>query len=139
MWKKGTLLALAGFAAGVLIGIFFTLKGNSGGLEASDIPHLLIGGLYGAAACAGSLVYDIEKWSIARATATHFLSTLGLYLLICFSLGWFTLSDSAFWITIGAMMIGYVLMWLFMYLGYRREIRKMNEELARWKSRAGQE
>ena len=44
LWKKATLLGLAGFALGVLIGIGFTLAGSSGGLKEA-LPHLLMGGI----------------------------------------------------------------------------------------------
>jgi len=33
------------------------------------------------------------------------------------------------------MAIGYVLIWLFQYLSYKRKIQEMNEELKKWKSR----
>lgn len=134
MRKKGTILALAGFILGLAISILFRLTRSSEGLTAAYLPHLLIGGIYGAAACVSSLIYEIEKWSIARITATHFLSIITLYCLVAFSMGWFTLADPVFWITIGIMAIGYFFIWLFMYLSWRRKIQRMNASLEKWKS-----
>jgi len=134
MWKKGTILALVGFLSGLAVSLFFILTGSSKGLTSADLPHLLIGGIYGAVACVSSLLYEIEKWSIARITATHFLSMIILFCLVAFSMGWFTPADSVFWITIGVMAAVYILIWLFMYLSCRREIQKMNDSLEKLKS-----
>lgn len=135
MRKKATLLILIGFITGAAIGILFTLARSSEGLKASDLPQFLLGGIYGAVAMGSSLVYDIEKWSIARATATHFLLVFALYFLLVTAMGWFRLDDPVFWIVISVMVIAYVLIWLFQYLAYKRKIQAMNEELKKWKSR----
>lgn len=132
LWKKATLLGLAGFVIGSLIGMCFTLAGSISFSEA--LPHILLGGLYGGAAMGSSVVYDIEKWSIARATATHFLLVFALFFLLVTTMGWFSLNSPAFWIIVGAMAAGYVLIWLLQYLSYRRQIRKMNDQLTKWKS-----
>ena len=134
LWKKATLFSLIGFGIGALIGICFLL-GDWPGLKEA-LPHLFLGGVYGAAAMGSSIVYDIEKWSIARATATHFLFVFALYFLMVVTMGWFRLNDSVFWIVIGAMLLAYVLIWLFQYLSCKRKIRKMNQDLIRMKSKS---
>ena len=132
LWKKTMLLGLAGFVLGVLICIGFMLARSSEGLKAA-FPNLVISGIYGAVAMGSSIVYDVEKWSIARATATHFLLVFALYFLLVFSMGWFSLSDPVFWIVVGAMVAGYILIWLLQYLSYKRQIREMNDELKKLK------
>jgi len=132
LWKKTMLLGLAGFVLGVLICIGFMLARSSEGLKAA-FPNLVISGIYGAVAMGSSIVYDVEKWSIARATATHFLLVFALYFLLVFSMGWFSLSDPVFWIVAGAMVAGYILIWLLQYLSYKRQIREMNDELKKLK------
>ena len=135
LWKKATILGLIGFAASILICIgFMRIGGSSDGIREA-LPHLLLGGLYGTVAMGSSIVYEIEKWSIARATTTHFLLLFSLYFLLVISMGWFRLDDPVFWIVVAAMVIGYVLIWLFQYLSYRRKIREINEELKKWKSK----
>lgn len=134
LWKKTMLLGLAGFVLGVLICIGFMLARSSEGLKAA-FPNLVISGIYGAVAMGSSIVYDVEKWSITRATATHFLLVFALYFLLVLSMGWFSLSDPVFWIVVGAMVAVYILIWLIQYLSYRRQIREMNDELIKWKSR----
>ena len=133
LWKKVSLLSLAGFAVGVLIGVVFALSGSSEGLAAA-LPNLFMGGVFGAVAMGSSVVYDIEKWSLVRSTATHFLLLFSLYCLIGFFLNWFSLSSPLFWIIIAVMFVGYVLIWLVMYFVWKRKIRKMNDELEKLKA-----
>lgn len=127
LWKKAMLLGLVGLVIGSIIGVCLMLAGSATLQEA--LPHILLGGIYGAVAMGSSVVYDIEKWSIARATATHFLLVFSLYFLLVISMGWFRLDDPVFWIVVAAMVVAYVCIWLFQYLSYRRQIREMNENL----------
>ena len=133
LWKKATLLGLAGFVIGAAIVICLVLL-DSQPLQGA-FAHIVTGGIYGAVAMGSSVVYSIEKWSIARATATHFLLVFALYFFLVISMGWFSLSDPVFWIVVGAMVAVYILIWLIQYLSYRRQIREMNDELIKWKSR----
>ena len=132
LWKKATLLGLAGFVIGAAIVICLVLL-DSQPLQGA-FAHIVIGGIYGAVAMGSSVVYGIEKWSIARATATHFLLVFALYFLLVISMGWFSLSDPVFWIVVGTMVAVYILIWLIQYLSYRRQILEMNDELIKWKS-----
>ncbi len=133
LWKKAALLGIVGFVLGCLIGIVFILTGSSNGLALKDLPHILLGGIYGAVSMGSSVVYEIERWSIARATATHFLLLFVLYFLLVISMGWFRLDEPVFWIVVAVMVVGYVFIWLFQYLSYRRKICEMNEDLKKWK------
>ena len=132
MWKRATLLSLAGLAAGMLIGVCIMLAKSLTLQEA--LPGILAGGIYSAVALGSTVVYGIEKWSIARATVTHFLFVFLLYALLALSLGWFRGSDPAFWIVLAAMAVGYVLIWLLQYLSYRRKVEEMNDSLKKWKA-----
>ena len=138
LWKKATLMSLAGFAIGAAIGIMLMLANPSAGWKAA-LPHIILGGVQGAVAMGSSVVYEIEKWSIARATVTHFLLVFALFFAISLSMEWFRPDDPVLWIVVAAMVAGYVLIWLFQYLSYKREIRKMNDNLRRWKSKKKQD
>ena len=61
-----------------------------------------------------------------------------LYILIAFGMGWFRLDDPVFWIVMGAMLLAYILIWLFQYLSCKRKIREMNRDLIRMKSKPGE-
>ena len=138
LWKKATLLGLAGFVMGVLICIGFLLGRFPEDLRAA-LPHLLMGGIYGAVAMGGSVVYEVEEWSIARCTVTHFLLCFGLYCLIGLSMGWFTPDNPAFWIILSVMVVIYFMIWLIQYMCYKRKIQQLNEELKKLKSKAKNE
>ena len=132
LWKKATLMGLAGFAVGVAIGIVLAISGSVQDWKTA-LPHILMGGLQGAVAMGSSVMYEIEKWSIARATATHFLLVFALYFVISLSMEWFRVDDPVFWIVIACMAAAYFLIWLIQYMAYKREVRKMNEKLKKWK------
>jgi len=135
LWKKATILGLSGFAIGGIICVIFILTGSSDGLTGKNLPDILLGGIYGAVAMGSAVIYDVEKWSIARATVTHFMLVFALYFLVAISMKWFRLDDPLFWIIVGCMAVGYVLIWLFQYLSYSRKIREMNGSLNKMKSK----
>ena len=133
MYKKAMLLSLLGFAAGCLIGLAFHLQDENFSLSEA-LPNILLGGIPGAIAMGTTVVYDIEKWSLFRATATHFLIAIGVILLGCFVLHWFKPWSRAFWLLLAFELAAYVIIWLFFYFSYRKKIRQMNEELKKYKS-----
>ena len=133
MLKKAMLLGTIGFVMGAMIGVIFMLAQPPADFPAS-LPNILIGGIWGTLAMSSSVVYDIEQWSIARATATHFLFIFAGYTVLSLGLGWFRISDGLFWIIMAGMVIAYILVWLFMYLAYKKQVRKMNEDLEKLRS-----
>ena len=132
MRKKAILLGAFGFLLGALVGVIFMLASHASDISAA-VPHLLIGGAWGAIAMSSSVVYDIEKWSIARATVTHFLFLFIGYSVLSLGMGWFRIGDAAFWIILAAMAAGYFMIWLFLYHSYKKQIRRMNRDLEKWK------
>lgn len=98
-------------------------------MEMSIRRYRPIKGIPGAVAMGSAVIYDIEKWSILRATAAHFLISMGAILMGCFVLKWFKPWSTPFWIMLAAELAAYVLIWLIMYRGYRGKVRKLNEML----------
>lgn len=128
MHKKAMIFGLIGYVAGCLIGLCFALQNKNESLSGA-LPNILLGGIPGAIAMGTMVIYDIEKWSILRATFTHFLIVMGVMLLACFVLKWFEPWSTAFWIMMAAELVGYVIVWLILYHSYRREVRKLNDML----------
>ncbi len=137
MHKKAMIFGLLGYIAGCLIGLCFTLQNNNNSLS-SSLPGILLGGIPGAIAMGTMVIYDIEKWSILRATFTHFLIVMGVMLLACFVLKWFEPWSAAFWIMMAAELAGYVIVWLILYYSYRRKVRKLNDMLRKGLDRTEQ-
>ena len=135
LFKKAIVLGSVGFVIGAMISAGFGLMYGATESIREVLPHLFPGGLYGAVAMGSTVFYDIEKWSIARATATHFLLVVGLYCVLVFTMGWFRIEDPVFWIVISIMVVGYILIWLFQYLSYKRKIQQMNNELQMLKAK----
>ena len=134
MWKKAVLLGALGYAVGLVIGMAIFLC-NSSRSFAETLPYILLSGIPGAVAMGSSVIYGVEKWSVARATVTHFLITFGCLYLAGLALDWFRFGEPAFWIFTAAMIAAYVLIWLIQYMAYQRQVRKMNEDLQKWKAR----
>ena len=128
MRKKAILLGLLGYAAGCMIGLCFALKNKEFSITTA-LPQILLGGIPGAIAMGTVVIYDIEEWSLLRATVTHFLISMGVIILACFVLNWFPPWSTPFWMMLGIELAGYILIWLIVYGRYKAEVRKLNELL----------
>ena len=128
MRKKAILLALLGYVIGCLIGLGFSLSSEDFSLGKA-LPRILLGGIPGAVAMGSAVIYDVERWSLLRATTTHFVIVMGVICFGCFVLDWFEPWSTAFWIMMAAEVVAYFIIWLIMYKGYRGQIRKLNEML----------
>ena len=128
MAKKAMILGLLGYIAGCIIGLCFTLQ-NENFTLAGALPQILLGGIPGAIAMGTTVLYDIEEWSLLRATVTHFLIVMGAMLLACFVLKWFEPWSTPFWIMLAAELVGYVIVWLIMCFCYKKQVRKLNRLL----------
>ena len=128
MYKKAIFLAAFGYIAGCAVGLVFALQNNSFSF-ADALPNILLGGIPGAIAMGTTVIYDIDKWSILRVTATHFLIVMGVTFLASFVLKWFKPWSAPFWIMMAAETVGYILIWIIMYLCNKAKVRKLKEML----------
>ena len=142
MRKKALILAAVGFPLGVLMGLAIAFFGRStdgnlllyspallermGSGTGAALAQLLACGLYGAACMAGSALYEVERWPLALATALHYLIIVLGYLLCYWLLSWKASPRETLFI-LGAQTIGFFLVWLFMCLRYKAQVRKLNE------------
>ena len=132
--KNALILSAIGLAVGALVsGFFAMMAGSEEGLGFPLWQHYLLGALQGALGMGSTVVYAVDRWSVTRCTVTHFAITFGGYTALGLAEGWLKLNDPGFWIMTAVMVAVYFLIWLIMHLNYRRKIRKMNDELKRWK------
>ena len=92
-------------------------------------------GLYGALAMGGSVVYEIEQWSIVKVTLIHFCTVMISFFALAFFLRWIAITDVkgiVFMFTI--MAIPYVIIWLVNYIAYKLQVNTINEKLEKFKS-----
>ena len=140
IWKKAVVLGAVGMILGIFIGAGFwylmsgEAPGTAAGLSALML-HLLMSGVLGMVANGSSVIYEIEEWSIVRATITHFIIAMGAFYVIAFTLGWFSPSDPACWIMSAIMVFVYFVIWMVQSLVFKHKVKRMNEELRKWKSR----
>ena len=144
MLKKTLKAAGIGFLIGVVVGnLIAFLTGNSGtGGVAFASPQLLdmaggsgtvamllqslFSGIYGAVCFAGMSFYEIERMPLAAATALHCALIVLLFIPIALLLGW--VSDIGTLLMISGMqLVGFFIIWLILYFGYKKQIRELNE------------
>ena len=144
MLKKTLKAAGIGFLIGMIVGnVIAFLTGNSGtGGVTFASPQLLdmaggsgtvamllqslFSGLYGAVCFAGMSFYEIERMPLALATALHCALIVLLFIPIALLLGW--VSDIGTLLMISGMqLVGFFIIWLILYFGYKKQIRELNE------------
>jgi len=143
MWKKcltrgavsycvsATVTLLGGLIA-VLCGapqvVTSEFAGKAGGALTATLLQPLLIGLIGFAFGAGSVLFEIEKWSFLKQGAAHLTVTAAVWIpveLFCFSpitppiLISFTLSAAA----------TYAITWVIQYFVWRAQVRRLNEQI----------
>ena len=93
---------------------------------AAALLTLLLMGLFGALCVGGTLFYEIERWPLALATAAHYLAISLGYLIPVRVLSW-ELPPKLLLTIEGLMTLGFILIWLSMYLRYKALARELNE------------
>ena len=134
--KKAIRRALFGFELGLAVGIILMLTGTFDylppeGKAVKLVIYMIVSGLMGSLGMGMTVVFEIESWSIARATFTHMGAVIIGYLLMGWIEGWFKYSDSPVDLIITAVCIiaAYFVIWMVMYLKSKSQIRKINEDL----------
>lgn len=106
------------------------LLAHTGSPAAAAIISLVVMGLFGSLCMGGTLFYELESWPLACATAAHYLSMALGYLIPNWLLCW----DMPLKLLLsleGFMALGFSVIWLIMYLRYRREVQELNELMKR--------
>lgn len=138
LFKKAVFFGALGCIMGLAIGIVLWLVGDPSASSArADISNLIlylvVSGVYGMIAMGSSVVYDIEEWSIAKATTTHFIVTLvGFYALGMIE-GWLQFGDAVFCIMTISFVVIYFVIWFVQYLSFKRVVQNMNNDLKKMK------
>lgn len=90
------------------------------------VIQTLLGAIFGMIALGGMCFFDIEKWSLLRASLAHCALILVIYIIIGLLLHWFSLNIRSIMIMAGMIIFVYALIWLIMYTVWKKEIREMN-------------
>jgi len=137
LFKSAVRRGLVGFALGLLAGAGILRLANPGAFAEGGeafFAHLLAGGVYGAVVMACTVAYDMERWSVTRATLAHLCVTLGGMYVLGLVQGWLRPTLIGFVVpTLGCVGV-YILIWLVLWLSYRDKIRRMNRGMKDWKT-----
>lgn len=153
--KRLMTTALIGFAYGVVLVNIFTLlinylaQGewllcmpeltNSMGRYKAAILQTVLGGLFGMVSYGGSCVFEIEKWSLLRATVVHYLMILITYLLIGRVLYWYSFEVISILVLSVILFLAYAAIWCTMYLSWKRKVCGMNKLMEEYKNKDAKE
>lgn len=148
MNRKIVRKAIIGFIAGAIWGNLVTAiinvaSGNgfqivfedltrSMGLGGAIVVQTILSGLYGLVCVVGTEFFDIESWSLLRSTLTHFLCIAVGYVIIGRMLGWVGF-DLTLVLILAVMAVVYFVIWLVMFLRWKKYISEMNTDLEQYK------
>lgn len=141
MLKKALIRALIGFIIGILMGdgiaMLTTIGGDfipaaasliglCGGFPQAFMVQTLLSGLYGAVTFGSISLYDIERLPLALASVVHCLIIVLLHIPNSLFLGW---SETVWDVLImaGIQVAAYFVIWLILYLAYRKQVKELNE------------
>ncbi|HBT94925.1 MAG TPA: DUF3021 domain-containing protein [Coriobacteriia bacterium] len=151
MLKKAVLRGLLGLPLGIAIGYVITIIISvvfAGGGYWSVHPVLMyqfgseinavifqafLCGVIGAVYAAASIIWELERWSIAKQTGIYFVVIAATMLPIVYFSHWMEHSVTGvlvyLLIFIAIFVIIWVTMWLIMWSAARRQVKQVNEKL----------
>ncbi len=133
---------LIGIAVGNIIALFPFLSGKRdfvpvspglteklGSAESAFLVQTLLSGLLGAVSFAGMLFYERDDWTMLQSAVIHWLLIMLVYFPIALYCGWISEEPREMLLMALIMTAAYALIWLFMYLRYRKQAEELNREL----------
>lgn len=146
MRKQAFMRGLMGFPLGIAIGYLVTIVISLGwgqGYYSPCIPEFieamgseigavtlqaLLCGLIGSSFAACSVIWEVDKWSIAKQTGIYFLITALVMLPIAYLMNWMKHTFIGFLVYFGIFVAIFAMMWMVQYLIWKQKIKKMNEK-----------
>ncbi len=117
----------------LILAIVYGILGAVGTVETVRVQTLVLGVLTSLllAFIAGgiSVVYRIEELPLMWASLIHACVLYLDYILIYLLNGWLKCEWLPLLVFTGIFLAGYILIWIFIYLSIRRNIRKLNEKM----------
>ena len=87
-------------------------------------------GLVGMVYAAGSVVWEVDRWSLAGQTAAYFLITLGSVLPVAYAAYWMERSVAGVLSYVAIFCAIFAGIWIFQYLGWCAKINRINKKIA---------
>lgn len=129
--SKLAIKTLSGLVLGMIIGVaFWMITGPSLGnmYNTALVLHLVVSGLLGMICMGSSIVYDIDRWGLLKATIVHYLACMSSFSAASVILSWFPTWKS--FAVMGIIMtLVYAGIWIGESLHWKRTINGLNEQL----------
>ncbi len=106
------------------------------GFTKALVLQTVLGAVLGMLGLGGMCFFDIEEWSLLRATVAHCLLILVTDTIVGLLLHWFSFHIIPILIMACIIILAYTLVWLIMYAKWKREIREMNLLVGKYKKEA---
>ena len=147
MKKKILMRGALGLPLGISLGYVITILGSlvwASGYYSPCVPELVdimgseisavvlqtvLCGLLGVVFGASSVIWEIEKWSIAKQTGIYFLVAAVVMMPVAYLSHWMEHSIKGFLIYFGVFTAIFIVIWLVQYVFIRRDVKKMNAGL----------
>lgn len=126
----GVLVVLAeSFAAGGTIQLPQTLLDTTGSEAGALLAQMLLSGVYGIVPMAGTVLYELDKWGLAKQAIVHYMSYMLTFLVVGTLAGWFVPTLVVVGVFAGSFALCHLVIWLIMFMRYKAEVRRLNELL----------
>ncbi len=147
MKKKIVLRSILGFPIGIAVGYLITIfisLGWASGYYSPCMPELifamgneinavvvqtLLCGLLGSGFAAGSVIWEIENWSIIKQTGIYFIIISVIMLPIAYFAYWMEHSIVGLLRYFGIFILIFAFIWTVQFVVGKHNVRKMNESL----------
>lgn len=147
MLKKTIARGMLGFPLGICIGYVITigisvvlatgeyhpcvpaLADQFGGELAAVIFQAALCGVLGAAFSAASVIWEVEKWSVAKQTGIYALVVSAVMFPIAYFTGWMERSLTGFLVYVGIFFAIFIVVWMSQYLVWKNKIKHMNASI----------
>lgn len=140
---RGALGVPFGITIGYLITIISSLKWGKGyyapcapqlvDMMGGELPGVLLQtglcAVLGIVCAAGSVIWEVENWSIVKQTGLYFILIWAVMMPIAYFLYWMEHSFIGFFVYFAVFVGIFLLMWMSQYLINRRHIRAINAKL----------
>jgi len=92
--------------------------------------NMMLNAILGASFAGASVIWEIEEWSIAKQTITHFIISSGTMIPVAWFGHWVERSMTGLIIYFGIFVVIFAFIWITMYFVLKNRINKINQKLA---------
>lgn len=148
MKKKIVLRSLLGFPIGIAVGYLITIFISlvwADGYYSPCMPELIsavgneinavilqtvLCGVLGTGFGAGSVIWEMDDWSIVKQTGVYFLIVSVIMLPIAYFTYWMEHSVVGFLLYFAVFLLIFVIIWIVQFMIGKHNVRRMNEKLS---------